>query len=530
VDKPRNSGPDREALAQRLRDGRKHRELGRFDLARRDAIAALLLDPTNAEALALRTQCDEALAAARNARLSSPRPVPPPRQAPPLILPSPDDFEDAATSVAPMLFDDDHVFSSTSLPQVDSELHSDPDVQEALRWLDPPANSAPGRPGNGEGPMPPIAALATPIPQAAAVESSYPPVANYQTPLPGSGAIFTGYPTQAPPGQPVAARAERLPWRPMVAAAVIMATGVILGRALFSGGSSGTPAATTAVPVSKTPPTAPPTTPTTGKPAVTAPVKPAAPSCPGAPHDPGTEKEICPPPDKPVVFFSPHPDDETLTMGGGIAEAVASGRPVFIELLTRGTASPVREILSDGKTHRWHPGRHEYNLTPEQIGEARVREFADAAQRLGVTGVYISDFADGKLTAEDVASRIRWWLDKKPSVISLHGTYTGGSDHEVVWKALLASGHADVTGYSYDSEHYSSVTSFPSRCEKKSSSLEAYEIWDPKSGRYAIGRHSVGEFFADARKDCREYIVKPGEPADPTSPGSEPAPPDASAN
>jgi hypothetical protein len=41
---------------------------------------------------------------------------------------------------------------------------------------------------------------------------------------------------------------------------------------------------------------------------------------------------------QPAIFFSAHPDDETLGMAGSIHQALAAGRTVVVELMTRGTA------------------------------------------------------------------------------------------------------------------------------------------------------------------------------------------------
>src|ERR1051325_8863493 len=41
----------------------------------------------------------------------------------------------------------------------------------------------------------------------------------------------------------------------------------------------------------------------------------------------------------PAIFFTPHPDDETLAMAGHIKQALAAGRTVVVELMTRGMGS-----------------------------------------------------------------------------------------------------------------------------------------------------------------------------------------------
>src|SRR5579859_6117073 len=56
-------------------------------------------------------------------------------------------------------------------------------------------------------------------------------------------------------------------------------------------------------------------------------------------HVPGTSTLFCNYKTPTVVFFAPHPDDETLGMAGPILAAKSSGATVIIELMTQGEAS-----------------------------------------------------------------------------------------------------------------------------------------------------------------------------------------------
>jgi len=71
-------------------------------------------------------------------------------------------------------------------------------------------------------------------------------------------------------------------------------------------------------------------------------------------------------PDAPVIVVAPHPDDETLGCGAAIAAALASGRDVWIALLTAGTASHSRSRA----------------VPPEAMGALRLLEFARASAHL----------------------------------------------------------------------------------------------------------------------------------------------------
>ena len=80
----------------------------------------------------------------------------------------------------------------------------------------------------------------------------------------------------------------------------------------------------------------------------------------GFPVNASTGAFVCPPYDRPAVFFAPHPDDETIGYAANIAEHVQTGRDVFIELMTHGRATGVRATLGNGGTDPWHPGTHGY--------------------------------------------------------------------------------------------------------------------------------------------------------------------------
>ena len=263
-------------------------------------------------------------------------------------------------------------------------------------------------------------------------------------------------------------------------------------------------------------------------------VEPAT-ACPGldgtAPFDPLTKKPVCPPYQRPAVFFSPHPDDESLSMGGAIAEHVAVGRAVFVELLTHGDKSGTITALGNGKSCDWHEGTHQYALTVEAFGAARVQEFLAATARLGVKGIVVSDFGDQDLTQSEVESRISWWLRNGGEGLSLKGTAGGlddqskagvpaHADHTALAEALRRSGHNDLRLYlsyypqsglgTFDATIDLTAKGF---CDEKRAALAEYGRWAPAAGRYAIGKHSIGTLLTAVSEGCKEYVQRVVTPA-----------------
>jgi LmbE family N-acetylglucosaminyl deacetylase len=71
---------------------------------------------------------------------------------------------------------------------------------------------------------------------------------------------------------------------------------------------------------------------------------------------------------RPFVVLSPHPDDETLGMGGVIADACAAGQEVDVIVVTDGSGS--------------HPGSKQY--PPQQLVDLRYSEVRKAGLALGL--------------------------------------------------------------------------------------------------------------------------------------------------
>ncbi len=240
-------------------------------------------------------------------------------------------------------------------------------------------------------------------------------------------------------------------------------------------------------------------------------------------HDSGADVAVGTP--GPIVFFAAHPDDETIGMAGAILQAISEGRPVYVELMTHGEASFARGVLADRGTDTWHPGRHMYTLSVQEFGDARVREFRDAMGRLGVTGVHVSDFGNGKLTMEQVTERLEYWTSQGIPGLGLRGTagaedpQSAGSpaphpDHAAVWRALSTSGHPDVLGFCiYQAVtgkcQYDAKVDIGPWCEGKRDALAAYELWEPAQGRYGVAFHSTNGLITLSGTRCEEYVVRP---------------------
>ncbi len=232
------------------------------------------------------------------------------------------------------------------------------------------------------------------------------------------------------------------------------------------------------------------------------------------PLDPRTGDPVAGPYKQPAVFFAPHPDDESIGMAGSIAQAVKAGKDVYLEVLTHGEGSKAGfALLLRGQ---WVFG--------DALGKARVAEVLDAARRLGVKGIHVSDFGDGNVTKQEVNGRVRFWEKRAAGPLTLRGTVGEGDptlgkrtphpDHQACWEAVSESSAKDAAGfyiYRYQTGKGSpdQTVDVSGERAKKLDALEAYRVWDPGHGRYAVGEHSVGELISKATKDVHEYIERP---------------------
>lgn len=256
-------------------------------------------------------------------------------------------------------------------------------------------------------------------------------------------------------------------------------------------------------------------------------------SCKRCPWDPATMHSIRPPFNgNVVVFFAAHPDDETIGMSASIMHEVAAGKRVFIEMMTDGRTSTVHGRLNDGSTCTWHSGQHSYLITAAQFGQARLDEFYDSAIRMGVEGVYFNNAPSGTMTAAQVTPRINYWITNAPNV-ELRGVAgsdwldpgtvggTGHPDHIAVWDALVAAAHPNTLGYliyNYRTllNRHDYTVNYTALCAAKQNALDAYRVWQPSDGRYAVGFHST-PYLMDHHNltltpppaSCPEFVVIP---------------------
>lgn len=251
---------------------------------------------------------------------------------------------------------------------------------------------------------------------------------------------------------------------------------------------------------------------------------------------------------KDVIFFIPHQDDEVLSFSNTIKKYIDNGSNVRVVLHANGSLSFARHVLNgeDGRVCRIHnyvhsPRYEEYALGTdnvdfihnEELSKYRDDEFKRSLSKLGVKeeNIYFSQYMvdDRRLNKKTAIRGINEFMEKYPNAI-VHtfydGKYSNGNhiDHmglgegarELYNKGIIKQLYMHVEPYLYedlvkrglDKNVYEYLPINDSQDKSVKDALKEYCKWDPKTGKLAIGYHSVSSYFDEAIKNPVNYIMK----------------------
>ncbi len=229
-----------------------------------------------------------------------------------------------------------------------------------------------------------------------------------------------------------------------------------------------------------------------------------------------------------AVFYVPHPDDETLSMGVAIVNHLFAGNDVYVVLLTHGRASNAFNVLNGTANCAWHCKTHNpeaegySSFDRTEFGFARIREFVEAVKALGVpeSNMEIHNLEDGQVTVDQVKAVIRTWEIRFPGIKHKTMTYHDDHpDHANAGRALLELYNAGIVS---DARFYIKRTQYDQTggafeyCDLSyhpyiHSAANAYMTWNPDQGRLAVGYHSVKAEFDALLGNPRSKFHKPGQ-------------------
>lgn len=210
---------------------------------------------------------------------------------------------------------------------------------------------------------------------------------------------------------------------------------------------------------------------------------------------------------KTSIFYSPHADDEVLSLGPSILYHKDKGHKIVVVLLSEGKASSAYDKLNDQLNEK-----ELSTISRDEFANARAKEFKKSVEELGVKeeGVFIYQLPDGDIQKDSVKKIMKEMNERYPSAMNHVMSYRDPhNDHAATGIALkeLMKEDSKFSGLFYIpvQEHKNIVSdgSFmvPDHLKKDfENSLNAYRIWDPEGGYYSIGYSSVRPYFDLAKQ------------------------------
>ncbi|WP_432482577.1 PIG-L family deacetylase [Kineococcus esterisolvens] len=203
----------------------------------------------------------------------------------------------------------------------------------------------------------------------------------------------------------------------------------------------------------------------------------------------------------PTIWLHAHQDDETLTLGPGIEQAVTEGRHVIAVLATDGRSSAARS---------------QTGLSYETFSAARDKELAAAYFQLGVHQAFAEGGYDGGLTMVQAQAIVDKWVDRFPQGSFRAQSYHDSTpDHRNLGQALLNAWRArpwlDVQFFLKRGDWGKN----PAGCRyiyggtRTRNAAREYGVVNRADLRYGIGHLSVPESFDALMADTRTMVHGP---------------------
>lgn len=218
------------------------------------------------------------------------------------------------------------------------------------------------------------------------------------------------------------------------------------------------------------------------------------------------------------IILTPHPDDETLSMGVWAVNAIRRGERVIVVCLTDGRTSTALKTISK------RLGRP---LSREDLAAARVREMRSAVASMGVApdDVYLTHL-DGEATAGGARltqgkayAVIKAFVQRFPAATYVTMSYVAERqpDHlnagRALWQAMsdgtVRHGLFAVSRLWWGLSSPPITQVLPASPYERSRVLTAarsYDVWDPARQRYGVGWASVPTQFLELEADPRDHI------------------------
>lgn len=215
-----------------------------------------------------------------------------------------------------------------------------------------------------------------------------------------------------------------------------------------------------------------------------------------------------------IIFYAPHADDESLTMGIAILNHVYYGHNVHVVLMTNGEGSKVVNELNGSAYCDWHSRYHDpagegFNkgtLTDQEFGEIRTEEFRRACRVMMLPDSNIHNFVypDGGLTVENAKSIMRSFEDQFPGAahktISWRDNHPDHSNAGIALRELYDAGEVNDARFYLKRNQWETYPGSKETFKEEyrafiEAVIQSYKLYHPSKGFYGIGYHSVPTSF-----------------------------------
>lgn len=209
---------------------------------------------------------------------------------------------------------------------------------------------------------------------------------------------------------------------------------------------------------------------------------------------------------KTAIYYIPHQDDELLQMGVSILNHINEGYDVHLVLCTDGQTSWAKGILNGKNRCPWHKTIHRFHLSDEKFLEIRNHEFTWSSLCLGVKpeNIHFRQHKDGDLSVEAAKKIILEFEKAYPDSVHMTMTYMDSHpDHaalgEGVYQLYREKYINDVRFY-IDVMQKNRIDGILEPLKKEylqklRNAIIAYKSFVPNNNLYAVGYHSVPDWF-----------------------------------
>jgi LmbE family N-acetylglucosaminyl deacetylase len=237
---------------------------------------------------------------------------------------------------------------------------------------------------------------------------------------------------------------------------------------------------------------------------------------------------------KPVIYYCPHQDDETLSYSVDILNQLAAGRQVIVVLYINSSNPEEQKLISEERklingesyslfwrgTH--NPSKEGYTpLTDEQFKQTRMNEFRCACYQLGVEPADIILDLPQRVDVTGLKKLISKYEMMYPGAshkaMSYHDEFrahavSGEALNMLYNEGIVANASFFISRYNWQKPNPGVIfTATADQVETIKHAAEPYHAWNPPAGAYAYGFHSVPGQFKEYLAHPQNKIHKPNE-------------------